>query len=42
LNPRFWAYLHKHHFCNHMAKSDFQKLGSTLGPYNFQISENLL
>jgi hypothetical protein len=28
--------LHKHHFCNHMAKSDFQKLGSTLGPCNFQ------
>jgi hypothetical protein len=41
LNPKFWAYLQKALFEPYGVKSDFSAIGSTLGPYIFQIIENL-
>jgi hypothetical protein len=41
LNPKFWTYLQKSHTYTPMAKSEFQRIGSTLGPYIFQIIENV-
>jgi hypothetical protein len=41
LNPKFWTYLQKSHTYTPMAKSELQRIGSNLGPYIFQIIENL-
>jgi hypothetical protein len=31
LNPRFWAYLQKHHFCDPITKSEKQLIRANFG-----------
>jgi hypothetical protein len=37
LNPKLWTYLQKSHTYTLMAKSEFQRIGSTLELYIFQV-----
>jgi hypothetical protein len=37
LNPKFWTNLQNGHTYTQMAKSEISDIGSTLGPYIFQV-----